>query len=67
MAMKESKLSESNFQDVKAELIKDLGDGWSTGLAYTKAWDKNAYYKKYSNGEAAHLFQILSIRLLQYL
>jgi len=43
--------SESNFQDVKAELIKDLGDGWTTGLAYTKAWDKNAYYQKYSNGE----------------
>lgn len=53
MAMKELKnFSKSNFQDMKVELIKDLGEGWTTGLAYTKAWDKNAYYKKYSNGEA---------------
>ncbi len=43
--------SEANFQDMKVELIKDLGDGWTTGLAYTKAWDKDGYYRNYSNGE----------------
>lgn len=36
---------------MKVELIKDLGDGWTTGLAYTKAWDKDGYYRNYSNGE----------------
>ena len=36
---------------MKVELIKDLGDGWTTGLAYTKAWDKNWEYRNYSNGE----------------
>lgn len=51
MAMKELKTSEANFQDMKVELIKDLGDGWTTGLAYTKAWDKDGYYRNYSNGE----------------
>ncbi|EMN4755665.1 hypothetical protein RGJ63_002677, partial [Acinetobacter baumannii] len=43
--------SKANFQDMKVELIKDLGDGWTTGLAYTKAWDKNGEYRNYSNGE----------------
>ena len=42
--------SEANFHDMKLAIAKDLGDGWNTNLAYTKAWDKDNFYKASSNG-----------------
>jgi hypothetical protein len=52
---------------MKVELIKDLGDGWTTGLAYTKAWDKDGYLEIIVMVNQMHQFQIRLIRHLQSL
>lgn len=49
---------------MKVELIKDLGDGWTTGLAYAKAWDKDGFYKSIVMVNLMRQFQIRLIRHL---
>lgn len=42
--------SVSNWKDAKVGVTKTFGPGWSVGAAYTRAWDKNGYYRNYTTG-----------------
>ncbi|WP_151738370.1 TorF family putative porin [Acinetobacter junii] len=42
--------SDANFQDVSFAINKQLSYNLLGSLSYSKAWDKDDYYKQYSNG-----------------
>ena len=42
--------SVANFQDMSFKINKELPYDLSASLMYSKAWDKDDYYKHYSNG-----------------
>lgn len=42
--------SAASFQDASVAINKALPYGLSSSLSYSKAWDKDGYYQKYSNG-----------------
>lgn len=40
----------ANWQDGKIGVAKSFEGGWSASAAYTRAWDKDNYYKNYTTG-----------------
>lgn len=42
--------SAANFQDISVAVNKELPHNFIASLIYSKAWDKDNYYKTYSNG-----------------
>lgn len=42
--------SDANFQDASFSVNKELPYNLAASLIYSKAWDKDDYYKQYSNG-----------------
>lgn len=40
----------ADWRDIKVGVTKAFDSGWSVSLAYTRAWDKDDYFKRYTTG-----------------
>lgn len=58
-ALKVRNFSQADYHDIKVQLTKTLPLDTSFSIAYTRGWDKDGFYKHYSNGKGGPSRDIL--------